>query len=431
MDENLADLSQLMAFVDDLGGHPTSEEGRSNEPDAIRETYEWSPPSEIVGWRSNFASVMGLFQEIDSGQDTVCFDSPESPVARIRTSLFSQDDTTAEIEVCGESIDPRNVCVVDHPGRHAQFKSWVNSGHISDDARRVTIREESNRRCCWIRSESDSNKILTVDGGLLGSLIKPRSSVETSIPLLPDLAPSSNRASDHAVGSEFEGAKKKNWRDRIFIVGRSIKVAMRQSGIQDSNVRDWCLWFNDFLCSLGLSDARGGSYSPVTVFEADVDFTDNSLSDVSFRELCVLFTAFRRLQVRSLRLAANSLTDSSLEQLTGFNHLRHLIITDNAITNDGVFNFIVKNRTNRKEYYEVLLAQDVCDDCCLLPITVSLDGNFIRRPIQLIAMLECVGIKPCIPEATGCDLSGICAVLGTSCGVHLSGLGSQQALRGI
>jgi hypothetical protein len=427
MDEEV-DLSQLMAFADALSETPGLGDLAWSADDTISETQPWAKPFSVTGYKSGFA---GLLQSVrldgmGSGQNSA---SPDSPVAKNRTSLFSQEDMTIEIEVCGESLDPRALFVVDHPGRHAQFKAWVQAGYLSDETKRISIRDESSKPACWNQIGTDGNRSSIVDGGILGGLIKSKTTVELPIPLKPDLQLGETenvKENSPDIASETKPGRS-SWKERAFVVGKTIKVAMREMGLHDTNIREWCIWFNDLLCSIGLSDVRNAPNPSASIMEADMDFSGNALSDGSLLELLTLFSAFRRLHVRSLRLSSNMLTDLALQHLAGLTRLKHLVMDDNTLTSHGVMSFVLRNRTDRRDLYEALLAQDVADDSLAEPIALSLESNGVQNAMELIETLESHGLHVCLFDTSGCDpLTGSCKLLGKSCGVHLSGLGCQK-----
>ena len=97
MDEEV-DLSQLMAFAEALSETPVLEESSWNMEDAIYETTPWTNPVGVHGHKSGFADLVGTVRMGDVAPDS-SWGEPDSPVARNRTSLFSQEDMTIDIEV--------------------------------------------------------------------------------------------------------------------------------------------------------------------------------------------------------------------------------------------------------------------------------------------------------------------------------------------
>lgn len=427
MDEEV-DLSQLMAFAEALSETPVLEESSWNMDDAISETTPWTNPVGVDGHKSGFADLVGTVRIGDVAPDS-SWGEPDSPVARNRTSLFSQEDLTIDLEVCGETLDPRAVCIVDHPGRHAQFKNWLQAGYLSEETKRISIRDESSRAACWNHIRGQGSRASVVDGGILGGLIKSKASIEFPIPLITDLQTATSVENGDNEPESIDNTKqgRASWKDRAFVVGRTIKVAMRETGLNDSNIRDWCIWFNDLLCSLGLSDVRSMSTPGASVMEADMDFSGNEMSDRCLLELLTLFSAFKRLHVKILRLGSNMLTDASLLNLVGLTRLQHLVMDDNLLTNDGVLQFIIRNRANRRDLYEVLVAQDMLDETLIQPISMSIEMNQLRNPKEIMATLDREGITVCTLDTSGCDpTTGECKLLGKSCGIHLAGLGCQK-----
>jgi hypothetical protein len=214
------------------------------------------------------------------------------------------------------------------------------------------------------------------------------------------------------------------WKDKTFVVGRTMKVAMRECGLHEGNIREWCLWFNDLLCSHGLSDIRS---SNLQAMQADIDFSYNFLNDTAILELVNLLGAFRRLQVKTLLLSSNSVTDDGLLLLAEQSNLRHLVVDDNMISREGLMNFVTRNYRNRQDIRDALLAQDVTDESIMEPLTLSVDLNVIRDPMGVLDSLEANGIVVCRADTTGCEAVGEqCRLKGNQCGVHISGLGSQK-----
>ena len=318
---------------------------------------------------------------------------------------------------------------MDHPGRHAQFKNWLQAGYLSEETKRISIRDESSRAACWSQIRGEGNRASVVDGGILGGLIKSKASIELPIPFITDLQTATSAENGDNEPESVDNTKqgRASWKDRAFVVGRTIKVAMRETGLNDSNIRDWCIWFNDLLCSLGLSDVRSISVPGASVMEADMDFSGNEMSDRCLLELLTLFSAFKRLHVKILRLGSNMLTDASLLNLVGLTRLQHLVMDDNMLTNDGVLQFIIRNRANRRDLYEVLIAQDMLDETLIHPVSMSMEMNQLRNPKEIMATLDREGIAVCTLDTSGCDpTTGECKILGKSCGIHLAGLGCQK-----
>ena len=443
MEDDTGDLSQLMAFAEALGEAPLGGEevwslddkldGHFNidSSDSVYETIPWKPASLVEGrFSNNFADIIRSIQGTDCGHSHETSDSPESPAVRNRTSLFASDDKTITLDVCGEMIDPRNACVVDHPGRHSHFKTWLQAGFISDDSRRISIKDESSKPSCWQDVPSENSRSAsTTEGGILGGLIKTKTASDPPVSNLAGLLSLTVNSRDENSKEAIPESKtpKGTWKDRTFVVGKSVKVAMREAGLHRENVRDWCLWFNDLLCSLGLSDMRSVGQSSSNVMEADMDFSDNCLTDEALREIVNLLSAFKRLHVRTLRLASNSLSDAGLGYLAGLYHIRHLVVDDNVITRDGLLSFVVRNTAHRADVYEALLAQDVSDDSVLFPIFLSCEMNIINNGLDVVRQLNDNGITVCLQDSTGCDrYPHMCKVFGSKCGIHLSGLGSQK-----
>ena len=420
MDEDLGDLSQLLAFADALAdsNEPVWEDGSA--ADKIHVTTEWKRPELISGSVvNNFANVLRSVQSEDVGETDTSASSPESPTMRNRTALFSAVDKLIDIELCGEWTDPRCVNIVDHPGRHAQFKNWHQAGYIEDDTRRMSIRDESARPACWAVPESAQPSNAAPDKGVLGMLLGKTKTSEES-PVIPTLlAEPAKREDNHGSMT---------WKDRTFVVGKTMKVAMREAGLHEGNIRDWCLWFNDMLCSLGLSDARASAAA--STIQADIDFSNNSLTDSAVNELVNLLNAFKRLQVKTIRLGSNSLTDIGLGLLAELSHLRHLVVDDNAITSDGVISYVVRNYRHKQDLRDALLAQDVQDESIMEPTMISVEMNLITGAMGVIDLIEAEGIQVCLSDTTGCEPVGAeCRLKGKACGVHLSGLGAQKTFR--
>jgi hypothetical protein len=311
------------------------------------------------------------------------------------------------------------VNIVDHPGRHAQFKNWHQAGYIEDDTRRMSIRDESARPACWALPENTQPINGAPDKGVLGMLLgKTKTSEEAQI--LPAILTESPKRDD------MHGAM--TWKERTFVVGKTMKVAMRDAGIHEGNIREWCLWFNDMLCSLGLSDARA-SVAASTI-QADIDFSNNSLTDSAVHELFNLLNAFRRLQVRTIRLGSNSLTDAGLGLLAELSHLRHVVVDDNAITSEGLVSYIVRNYRHKQDLRDALLAQDVLDESITEPTMISVEMNLVTGAMSVVDLIEAEGVQVCLSDTTGCEPIGAdCKVKGKACGVHLSGLGAQKTFR--
>ena len=444
MEEDAGDISQLMAFADAIGFSNLDDEvwGSVIKPceytntlstSGINETAPWIIPQLVDGRRGNdFSHIIAAFNRIEPATDEP-IDSPDSPTARNRTSLFTLDDKTVDIEVCGETVDPRNVCVVDHPGRHAHFKSWMQVGAVSEDTRRISVRDESGRPACWQSSNKEPSRVTSSDDSLLGCLLKPKSPQDSSLSSLAGLFSLGQGSREEPQKDSPTDTKpaKVAWKDRTFVVGKSIKVAMRDAGLHQGNVREWCLWFNDLLCSLGMSDMRAVGQPQNQTMEADIDLSDNYITDAALNEIVHLLSAFKRLHVRSLRMASSSLTDIGLGYLAGIHHLQHLVVDDNIITDTGLVSFILRNRAHKLDIHEALLAQDVSDESVLQPIWLSVELNLISDALLLVEHLAHEKITVCRADTTGCEASpGQCQLHGMKCGVHLSGLGAQKKLIG-
>lgn len=442
MEDLNLDVSQLMAFADSLedpsipGEYTWAQDFDTNEPsghdDSVEATLPWSCPAPMYN-QGAYTSTIRMHRKVDVG-DAVTEHTPRSPVAKHRTTLFRASEKIVDLDVATESADPRCVCVIDHPGRHAQFKHWLQVGQIGDEVRRLTIREESARPTCWLSSGANGLKSAQdPTKGVLGILLPGKPS-DTRVAEVSDLIATLRKsaASEPNFGDPRDPAldvvdSHAMWKERSFLVGNHIMVAMKESGLTDERMKGWCVWFNDLLCAWGLAD-RASQHSPqLTTVDADIDFSGNMLSDMSVKELKQLLSAFRRVHLRTLRVNGNLLTDDSLEILADMPYLTGIFMDDNSVTRAGLMSYIIRSRHLRVEHHQALQAQDREDGTLLQPNHISISGNLIHDTLDFLYELQHAGLVVCCSESAGCDLSsGTCRLYGQRCDVHLSGIGAQR-----
>jgi hypothetical protein len=344
--------------------------------------------------------------------------SPGSPTAKGRVSLFSGSDKPVELDVGGDSNDPRCLYVMDHPGRNSQFKHWYANGLVTDDKRRTTFREESMRESCWQSLDTEKKDLAT--DGILGFL--KQSAISGSIPSSPE--------NENVVSALIGGYQnpKDVWKSRCYLVGSNLKVALSDMALTDDVFKGWCIWFNDLLCEWGLSDrmAHPSSSSQLTTVDADLDFSKNALTDSSVDELVRLLSAFRRIRVRTLRVSSNILTDIFFNHLLNLPYINQVFFEENSISPHAMCDWIQEMVSRKLELYDILVAQDTPDPAVRDPMFLHTAQNKLSDPISIIDNLESRGIRACNADVGGCSASTLCRVWGGNCAVHLSGLGAQQ-----
>ena len=449
MDDDAPDISQLLAFADELGDLGTDVGAiwtddasptvlvRAESP-AFDLNHSWAEPSRVdKAMVNHFSEVMRLVRAPDVGPQSKD-DTPGSPVQKIRTALFGNVEVVTDIAVCDETMDPRSTCIVDHPGRHAQFKHWLQCGMISDDTKRMTIRDEASLPSCWSQTgatkehrPSDASQ-----SGVFGVLLPPKTHEDKDgavVTLLESLrrsmtpSPTEGDSRDVTPSLPSPGSHT-GWKEKSFLMGKHVMVAMADTGMDDTTIPGWCIWFNDMLCSWGLSE-RASQTTPSKapqVVSADIDFSKNMLSDVSIHELIQLLNAFKRVHVRTIRLSHNSVSDVGLGYLGELPFLHQLVVDDNLISKQGVMQFIQRSHRVKRDHYEALVAQDTPDESLLQSMLISIDANFIGNGLELVAAIERLGISVCCADSTGCDGTGLCRIKGRGCGLHIVGAGSQR-----
>lgn len=423
------DLSQLLAFADAVG-----DSWGSNSPTHTdwQPTQTWYIPQTVIGAHlSEFARIIRSVQPSDTGPLSYT-DSPDSPIQKSRTALFKNSEIATEILPCGDSMDPRSVCIVDHPGRHAQFKHWIQAGMISEDAKRMTMRDEAAQGNSLAPRSSGGTLSASpsAGAGLLGIVNVGANAdskeSESVLTLLQTLRKSVNPTGLPQAMSSGPAA----WKGKSFLVGKNVMVAMADMEIDDSLFQSWCMWFNDMLCSWGLSERTWyiAQSSAAAVVTADIDFSRNQLTDHSIYELCQLLLAFRRVHVVTLRLASNTISDVGLAYLADLPYLHNVVLDDNQLSRQGIREFLLRSYRAKRDHYDALKAQDSPDDSLVRPIFVSIDGNYAARAMELIESLESEGLRVCCPDSTSCEPSGVCRIVGSACDIHLLGLGAQRGV---
>lgn len=423
------DLSQLLAFADAVGDSWGSDSPTHTDWEL---TQAWYIPQKVTGAHlSEFARIIRSVQPSDTGPQSYT-DSPDSPMQKSRTALFKNSEIATEILPCGDSMDPRSVCIVDHPGRHAQFKHWMQAGMISEDGKRMTMRDEAAQGNSLVpRSSGDTLSASPSAGaGLLGILnVAAKADGKESESVL-NLLHTLRKSVDPPEIPQAMSSGPAAWKGKSFFVGKSVMVAMADMGIDDSRFQSWCMWFNDLLCSWGLSERTPhiSQSSTPPVVTADIDFSRNELTDHSIYELCQLLLAFRRVHVVTLRLASNAISDVGLAYLADLPYLHHVVLDDNQLSRQGIREFLLRSYRAKRDHYDALKAQDSPDDSLLRPMFVSIDGNYAARAIELIESIEGEGLCVCCPDSTSCDPSGVCRIVGNACDIHLLGLGAQKGV---
>lgn len=425
MDDLLAlaeSLNLEQADLDDL-----TDQGVGEFPES--QATKWRcPPIIDVGTNSQVVNN-GSIHLPDILIDSENRDSPQSPTQRNRVSLFGCTDAPIDLLTSNQFVDPRSICILDHPGRNAQFKHWLSAGFIKDDSRRATFRDESTEVGCWQRvaTEDEDNNAKNILS--LIRVVKPEDGVQhqdgshvvTTSPMISLSLSSSSRSSQ----------LKDVWESRSFMMGGSIIVAMAQMDLDDAMMLSWCAWFNDKLCSWGIHD-RSTSVSDhrsAGKVNADLDFSSNYLTDASVRELVRLLGAFKRVQVGTLRLSSNSFSCNVLEPLKSLPYLRYLVLDDNRLVSHDLCEWIPEIMLIKHELYDILVAQDMPDESVKQAIFVSVENNAIFRPMDLVEKLHSKDILVCLPETSGCEATTLCRLYGASCGVHLAGLSTQRESR--
>lgn len=437
MEDTLGDLSQLLAFADSLGdsGMPLMREDLSpTSAEGITESIPWhTPPLFTYPKPSAIAVVIDSIRSGDVGIK-IGEDSPGSPIQKARTSLFGSSDKPSEIEVCDEGLDPRGVFIIDHPGRHAQFKQWYLSGFLTDDTRRVTLREEGSKPSPLTPKDSPALQREGSPEGIVGLLLqtKPDSSKSDMHALFETLKPSDEGLDERAITTPppdwpSPSSTISSWKNKTFIMGKQLMIAMGDTAMCDGEFPTWCAWFSDLIRSYGLSDRVSTSLTNRSqVVNADIDFSRNALSDSSILEIVRVFSNFRRINVRTLRISGNAVTDIGLIALAELPHLQQLFLSDNLISRLGLFEFVLTSRKSKLDIYEASVAQDQPDESLLRPMSISIEGNLIENAMGLLSDFESCGFKTCCPDSSGCDGIAQCRIFGQECGVHLSGLGCQR-----
>jgi hypothetical protein len=434
-DPDAVDLSHLLAFadtIDALGGLDFADldiDDASPKLDlgGFEATVDWIPPRALrTPCRNNFADVIDRVRD-DYDSTVEPASSPESPTQKARTSLFNVVDQPIDILVCGESLDPRGICVLDHPGRHAHFKHWLSNGLLVDDTRRSTLREESSRPNCW--QEPNQQETDLTQKSVLGLLLSNKNSAvnspeesrnTTPAPLdLVEVLRKSRSSTPESLPSPAGG-----WKDKCFMMGKHVMVAMADSNLSPLNFRNWCLFFNDMLCSWGLNDKSMVTRGPVFL---DVDFSRNAIDNTCISELQQLLSAFKRLKVRNLRLCSNELSDESLGSLMNLPYMQQMYVDHNNFTSQAIREYITSLVRVKQDYYEGLVAQDAPDEAVLQTFFISVDHNRLSAQLALMDQLRRDdSLTVCDSDSTACEPGQPCRMFGTKCTVHLAGLGSQR-----
>lgn len=395
------------------------------------ESQTWYTPPWLNGTKHN--AMRGVVMSVRSADIGVTLgtDSPVSPIQKARTSLFGASDKPSEIEVCGEGMDPRGVCVIDHPGRHAQFKQWYQAGLLLDDSRRMTLRDEGCKPSPISVKQFPEVQREGSPEGILAFFVQNKA----------DDAKADMNNFIETLRQPDEGSEERNisspdldktpatpsWKSRTFLMGKQLMVAMGDAGMLEGDFLSWCAWFQDFLCANGLTD-RGTP--PLTAglqaVNADIDFSRNALSDTSILELVRVLSLFKRIQVRTLRLTGNAVSDVGLLALVELPYIHQLILSENIITRHGLLDFVLTARKNKSDVFEASVAQDQPDESLLRPLYITIEGNFIDSAILVLHDFDSFGLKACCFDSSGCESTSECRIFGRNCGVHLGGLGCQR-----
>ena len=434
----MADISQLLAFADSIveSGLASFREDLSPLSSAeIPEPITWRAPPPLWELDPNaIAPILSSLRKDDVGVE-IRDGSPSSPLQKARTSLFGASDKPLELETCGEIMDPRGVIIIDHPGRHAQFKHWYHAGFLTDDTRRLTLRDEGTKSSpLSMKKSSDIHRSGSPEG-ILGLLMHNRSDpAKNDVNTFFDTLKQSDEEMDEqehktAFSSDrimSPGPSAASWKSKTFLMGTQLMVAMGETGMCDGDFPAWCAWFTDLMFSHGLSDRAVPLSSAPLVVNADIDFSRNALGDGSVQELVRVLSSFKRIHVRTLRICNNAVTDSGLADLVELPFVQQLFLSENLITRQGLIEFVISSRKNKQDVYEASVAQDRPDESLLRPSSVFIEGNFVENAITVLDDLRRIGVKACCIESSGCDFSTPCKVFPQDCGVHLSGIGCQR-----
>ena len=419
MDDLLALAESLECFED--GSISATEDTSETTPDA------WKLPPKLIlrtSCSKQHSSLELIHPQIN--EEYATRDSPVSPTQKNRVSLFTESDDSIDLIPTGESSDPRCLYIMDHPGRNAQFKHWYSAGLIHDDSRRATFRDEHSIQGCWISAQATD--IGNKNAATILNLIRGiRTDESERSPLKQD--PTSSPQTLSGLGQQSTGSQiREIWDTRSFVVGSSLVVTMAKTGLDDTLIRSWCVWFNDRLCTWGLND-KPGSHPDVKVsgnFVADLDFSSNNLTDSSVIEIVRLLGAFKRIHVLSLRLGSNSLTGTMLDSLKELPYLKYLVLDNNHLMADDLLRWFPELLASKQERYDILVAQDIPDESVRDPVYLSVENNNIFQPQQLVERFKQAGILVCIPETSGCEPNQSCRILGDLCDVHFGGLTTQK-----
>jgi len=307
--------------------------------------------------------------------------NPDSPIDATESA-----SSTIEIDLEDPGRDPRNICVLDHPGRHAQYKHWLQAGLLDEaGSKRLTLKEAQSRPGVAVPA-------------------RPRRVAE-------------------------------DWSRRCVLSGGVVTGNFRGSFLSDSGVGNFLIWIQELLTSWNVTEISPKKIStvfvtisstparPLATVLADFDFSANpELSPDGLLQISRFLAAYPRLRIRTLRLDSLNLTD--LAAAADLPYLRRLEISSNNLTSEVLVDFVNRQtqlRINTAKTHSVS-EKDFASLGFHLPLFVTLWDNFADAAL----LRDLSALSPCLVESTGCEPAALCRRLGEKFKVHLSGFCRQR-----
>ena len=310
--------------------------------------------------------------------------SPESPIP---TSVDLSSEPVS-VTIDDVSRDPRLVCVLDHPGRHAQFKHWIQQGLVDESScKRLTLKESISR-------PNVSDTVVAVP-----AVDKPS--------YLPH-----------------------DWSSRCQLVNHLVTADFSKCDLQDSTIPELCEWLKELFTRWNISDRPAianlvfPAIKPVqTAVVADVDFSFNPLlSATGLHSLLQFLESLPRLRIRVFRAEGLQLTDLSI--FMNLRYIQQLHVSDNSVNAHEVASLalhLVQQRTQTARLHSVH-EPDFPSLAFSLPLFLAVWNNKCEAQAVMHALSD---LNPCIAEASGCEGAGQCRRFGEKCRIHLCGLSRQ------
>ena len=233
--------------------------------------------------------------------------SSKEPRVALRPSLSQSE--TLDLLIQGPSTDPRNVCVLDHPGRNSQFKHWTSFQSFDDHPpRRMLLKDELARPCCLPQEP----------------IIIPRS----PSPLKKTQSIVTFPQPPYRASASFNGS--------VFVAD------LQNAGLLDEQIPNVLKWLGDCFLVIKVADPAQRSLGPsslshriingstVSSCDAEIELSGNGFSSIGFELILKFIKNCPRVRLRAIRAEGLGLT--SLGCLAEFPCLKELRLRDNDLS---------------------------------------------------------------------------------------------------